>query len=211
MLLENCASGGRRMDFEMMSRAHSYCRDDAHMVKNCDNLTQNITLTSTPYIPFTGGETFTVPVFDTYAFFSRLGAGTVFTPTDFNHMIMERDASPEELEWFNLVLGVASRVREYFMGDFHALTNPADNGADVFCAYQLNDLDKGAGFYAVFRRDQCPDDHFQLRLNGIEPEARYEVETFDGKMTVMTGTQLASQNLEFPRPHTCQLVFYRKI
>ena len=28
LLQENCASGGRRLDMEMISRAHSYCRSD---------------------------------------------------------------------------------------------------------------------------------------------------------------------------------------
>ena len=116
MLLENCAAGGRRMDYQMMSRSHSYCRDDAHMAKNCDELTQNITLNTTAYIPITGGETFTAPVFDTYAFLSRLAAGTVFTPIDFQGMLLERTPSKEELDWFRAMFGVAKRIQRYFLG-----------------------------------------------------------------------------------------------
>ena len=211
MLMENCASGGRRMDYVMMSLAHSYCRDDAHMVKNCDELTQNITLTSTPYIPFTGGETFTVPVYDTYAFLSRLGAGTVFTPTDFDGMFIERDPVEKEVKWFDLMLNTAGRVRQYFMGDFYALTDPAANGSDVYCAYQLDDPKSAAGFFAVFRRAECPEEHFHLRLNAIDPAAQYEVESFDGEKTRMTGRALADQLLDFPEKRTCKLIFYKRI
>ncbi|MBQ0116121.1 MAG: alpha-galactosidase, partial [Bacteroidales bacterium] len=100
MMFENCASGGTRTDIEMMSRAHSYCRDDAQMWPNCDELTQNITINSTPYVPFTGGETFSVELYDNYAFLSRLGAGTVFTPSDFGGMILKREPSEKEIKWF---------------------------------------------------------------------------------------------------------------
>jgi len=211
MLMENCASGGRRMDYVMMSWAHSYCRDDAHMVKDCDELTQNITLTSTPYIPFTGGETFTVPVYDSYAFLSRLGAGTVFTPTDFNGMFIEREPEEKEMKWFDTMLQTASRVRPYFMGDFYALTDPAANGSDVFCAYQCHDPKSDAGFYVIFRRAECPERHFQLRLNAIIPAAQYDVESYDGEKGRMSGRALAEQLLDFPEKRSCKLIFYKRI
>lgn len=202
---ENCASGGTRMDIEMMSRAHSYCRDDAQMWASCDNLTQNITLNSTSYIPFTGGETFTVPVFDDYAFMSRLGATTVFTPSDFDGMFLDREPTREELDWFGRMFAAADRIRGYYTGDFYRLS---DDRPDGFCGYQLASED--GGFFMVFRREDCPADQFHLKLSGIDPDAKYIVEEFGGKVRRIDGRSLASRILSFSEPRTYKLVFYRK-
>ena len=209
LMFENCASGGTRMDIEMMSRSHSYCRDDAHMFPSSEELCQNITLNSTPYIPFTGGETFTVRPFDTYAFLSCMGAGTVFTPSDFSGMFLTREPSSEEISWFEKVLAVADRVRPLFKGDFYALTDNSFDGSDIFCGYQLDDPVSGKGFYMVFRRAECPSEDFHLNLHGIDPSARYTVERFEGKTVRLKGSSLASQTLHFDSPRSYELVFYQ--
>lgn len=211
MLMESCASGGRRLDIHMMSYAHSYCRDDAHMFSGPEELTQNITLNSTPYIPFTGGETFTIKPFDTYGFLSCLGASTVFTPTDFQGMFLHREPSAAEIEWFNKMLHVTDRVRGYYFGDFYALTDNSFDGSDIFAGYQLNVADKGEGFFMVFRRQDCPESSFLLRLRGIDLNATYSVEEFEGGTALVKGSDLACRLLDFPEPRSYKLVFYRKI
>ena len=211
MLLENCAGGGTRMDIHMMTYAHSYCRDDAHMFDRPEELTQNITLNSTPYVPFTGGETFKVPVFDTYCFLSCLGASTVFTPTDFQGMFLNREPSDREIAWFDRMLKVVDKIRDYYFGDFYALTPGIPDGSDIYAGYQLDRPDTGEGFFMLFRRAQCPEDTFYLRLRGIDPEAIYSVEDFDGGICLMKGSQLASQVLKFAEPRSYRLVFYKKV
>ena len=211
LLIENCAAGGRRMDYQLMSRSHSYCRDDAHMFKNCDELTQNITLNSTAYIPITGGETFTVPVFDDYAFLSRLAAGTVFSPTDFQGMLLKRTPSPEELEWFRKMFSHAKRIQRFFLGDYYILTDIPFDSSEIFCAYQLHLPESDEGFFTVFRRQDCPFEVFTPSLHAILPDATYAVEEMDGKTVELKGSQLASWTLRFDRPRTCRWFFYRKI
>lgn len=210
MLFESCAGGGRRLDVELMSKAHSYCRDDAHMSNDPEELCQNITLNTTPYIPFTGGETFKVKPFDSYAFLSCMAAGTVFTPTDFNGMLLSRDPSAAEVEWFTGMLQVADRVRPLFSGDFYALNGDRLDGHDVWCGYQLVRPAEGDGFFIVFRRAECPDDTFFLQLRGIDPGARYLVEEFGSKPRTMRGRELASRLLSFPEPRSFRLVFFSK-
>ena len=211
MLLESCAGGGTRIDIHMMSYAHSYCRDDAHMFDRPEELTQNITLNSTPYLPFTGGETFKIPVFDTYGFLSCLGASTVFTPTDFQGMFLTREPSKEEIAWFSRLLKTVDRIRDYYFGDFYVLTPDVPDGSDIYAGYQLNLPDKGKGFFMLFRREQCPEDTFRLRLRDIDPDASYRVEDFEGEISTMKGSQLAEQVLKFAEPRSYKLVFYDKM
>ena len=210
MLIENCAAGGRRMDYQMMSRSHSYCRDDAHMFKDCDELTQNITLNSTAYIPITGGETFTVPVFNDYAFLSRLAAGTVFSPTDFQGMLLKRMPSLEELEWFRRMFSLAKRIQRFFLGDYYALTDNPFDSSEIYCAYQLHLPETSEGFFAVFRRKDCPIATFTPALHAINPDATYKVEEFNGETTQMSGKQLSFWNLQFDKPCTCRCFFYNQ-
>jgi alpha-galactosidase len=76
ILQENCSSGGRRIDVEMISRAHTYCRSDYYIGRKPGDtafiLGQNATLNLMPYLPFQGCEFNCVPVGDDYAAFSIL-------------------------------------------------------------------------------------------------------------------------------------------
>lgn len=210
MMFENCSGGGRRMDIEMMSRSHSYCRDDAHMFPGMDDMTQNITLNSTAYIPFTGGETFACPIFDTYSWLSHMAAGTVFTPTDFDGMFLRREPDQKEIDWFTKMLTVSNRVRPLFFGDFYPLTHEAFDSPAIYCGYQLDEKESGKGFFIIFRRDQCQESEFELRLKDIDPKATYIVEQFEGKTKKMKGCDLARQTLTFNEPRSYKLFFYSK-
>ena len=81
----------------------------------------------------------------------------------------------------------------------------------LFAGYQLNLPVQGEGFFMLFRREQCPEDTFHLRLRGIDPEAVYSVEDFDGGVSLMKGSKLASQVLTFAEPRSYKLVFYKKV
>jgi alpha-galactosidase len=209
MLLENCASGGRRMDYEMQSRAHSYCRDDAQMSPHCEELCQNITLNSTAYIPFTGGETFTVAKHDDYGFVSCVAAGTVFTPTDFGFLFRE-PFTEADLKWFNDMYRIADRVRPFYMGDFYALTEPAVDSSEIWCAWQCDDPVAKAGFFIAFRRARCGQASLALDLGGIDPAREYELEVYGQPDKVrMKGEALAKYVVTLPQPRSFQLVFYK--
>jgi len=209
LMFESCAGGGTRMDIEMMSRAHSYCRDDAHMFPDCEELVQNITINSTAYIPFTGGETFTVKPFDSYAWMSCIGAGTVFTPFDFQGMLLSRDPSKEEIQWFNHMLTASSRVRPYFSGDFYNISQGPTDASDIFCGYQLH---KGQdGFFMVFRRKDCQASLYRPQLRNIDPNGIYLLENYDGKTVKIKGAKLADFIVSLDSPRSYALYFYSRI
>ncbi len=63
MLLENCASGGRRLDYEMVSRSHAYCRSDYYIGRSVNDpenryhryqilMGQNELFNTFAYVPF---------------------------------------------------------------------------------------------------------------------------------------------------------------
>ena len=125
-------------------------------------------------------------------------------------MFLSRDPDADEIAWYNKMLKAVDRVRDYFFGDFYALTPAVIEGSDIYAGYQLNRPDKGDGFFMLFRREACPESSFNLRLRAIDPKAKYVVEDFDGKTVVMKGADLAVQTLSFPEPRSYRFVFYKK-
>ncbi|MFA5193562.1 MAG: alpha-galactosidase, partial [Verrucomicrobiia bacterium] len=194
ILQENCASGGRRIDMEMNSRAHVYCRSDYYIGRKTNDtafiLGQNATLNLMPYLPFQGCEFNCVPVGDDYGAFSIIASGTVITPSDFDGGILRRKITDSETAWFKKVFDVAVRMRPFYMGEFHPLTDETGAGNDVWCAWQCNRPDLKAGFAIIFRRGAAAGESRTFQLGGIEPGAAYQVECYDGSTKTVAGSEL---------------------
>ncbi len=213
ILQENCASGGRRIDIEMIARAHTYCRSDYYIGRKPGDtafiLGQNATLNLMPYLPFQGCEFNCVPVGDDYAAFSIISSGTVITPSDFNGGILRRKMTVDETAWFKKVFDVAIRMRPFYMGDFYQLTDETGADDNVWCAWQCDRPDLKAGFAIVFRRGAAMEKSRTFRLGGIDPAATYELEVYGGSKESVKGVELQSRTLKL-EPRSFQLLFYRE-
>ena len=213
ILQENCASGGRRIDMEMISRAHTYCRSDYYIERKPNDtafiLGQNATLNLMPYLPFQGCEFNCVPVGDDYAAFSIISSGTVITPSDFDGGIIRRKITADETAWFKKVFDVAVRMRPFYMGDFYQLTDETGTGNDVWCAWQCDRPDLKAGFAIFFRRGAAAGESRTFKLGGIEPNAKYQVECYEGAKKTVESSELENRTVTL-KPRSFQLVFYQK-
>ena len=213
ILQENCASGGRRIDIEMITRAHTYCRSDYYIGRKPGDtafiLGQNATLNLIPYLPFQGCEFNCVPVGDDYAAFSIISSGTVITPSDFDGGIIRRKMTDDETAWFKKVFDVATRMRPFYMGDFHPLTDETGAGDDVWCAWQCDRPDLKAGFAIFFRRGAATENSRAFRLGGIDPTATYALEVYGGSKENVTGFELENRTVKL-EPRSFQLIFYQK-
>lgn len=213
LLLENCASGGRRIDMEMISRAHTYCRSDYYIGRKPNDsafiLGQNATLNLVPYLPFQGCEFNCVPVGDDYAAFSIISSGTVITPSDFNGGIIRREITAEETAWFKKVFDVAARMRPFYLGDFYQLTGETGAGDDVWCAWQCDRPDLKAGFAIFFRRGAATEPSRSFVLGGLEPNAKYEIDIYNASKTTVEGRELMNWSTKL-EPRSFQVLFYHK-
>lgn len=213
ILQENCASGGRRLDIEMIARAHTYCRSDYYVGRKPGDtaflLGQSGTLNLMPYLPFQGCEFNCVPVGDDYAAFSIISSGTVITPSDFDGGIIRRPLTAAETAWFKKVFDVAVRLRPFYMGDFHPLTDEVGVSDGVWCAWQCDRPEQRAGFAIAFRRAAAKQEARMFELSGIDPRAKYQVETYDGTTTAVAGTDLQRWTVTLA-PRSFRLVFYKK-
>ena len=212
VFVENCASGGRRLDYETMSRCHAYCRDDAQMWRTGGaTLSQNITLNATPYLPFTGGETFVCRHGHTdYLMLSFMSAGTVFTPLDFD--VPMDDSKPERTAYLVKHMKIADRMRDYYYrGDFHELIGTEgslDLDAD-WCGWQVGIPGENQGFFIVFRRPQNKAPELRtVALRGVDPARTYALENADGEKREVRGADLRNFEVAL-KPGEAALWFYR--
>lgn len=173
MLIDSCASGGRRNDLETMRRAVPLWRSDyAYEPIGHQCMTYGISFwlpyhgtgtVATSAAPYYGGG-FT-PV-DPYAFWSNaapsLGSGIDFRVHEIDYDTL-RSLYRQWLE-----------LRELYYDDFYPLT-PYTQDDKEWIAWQFNAPERGKGAVQAFRRSQCPTETQHLVLHDLDPEATYSI------------------------------------
>lgn len=210
---ENCASGGRRLDIEMISRAYPYCRSDYPIGQKPGDtalvFSQNATLNTLPFIPFQGSETNCAPLLDDYAILSCFSTGTVFTPTDMDGGIIRRPFTAEETAWFKKWFAVCEKMLDCSFGDFYPLTDETSAANDVWCAWQFHDPQNNKGYAVAFRRADAPEQEKIFALSRIDPNADYQIETPDGTKSTVSGSDLAAWKVSQSK-RSGTVLFYQK-
>jgi alpha-galactosidase len=172
LYIDNCASGGLRIDLETMSRAIPLWRSD----NTCDMLdhkpetvvfaalkNQVMSAGLNRYVPFsTVGQMGSTP----YLFRSGFNAGIDFA----------EDIRPKNFPRGQLKQAIAEgkRLRKYYFGDFYPLSPVTTSPAD-WCVMQYHRPREQDGMVVAFRRPESPKADFPAALRGIDPAADYEV------------------------------------
>lgn len=225
LLIDNCASGGRRLDFEMTARSHCNCRSDYFIARPGDPadpgaaarhrhqivMGQNATLNTLAWVPFQAGEANCATWFDDGEFFGLLGTGIVFTPPDWDGGCLHREFTAEETAWFRKMLGAADRVRRILAGKFYPLTPPRTLSETVWAAYEGLIPETGEGFAAFFRRREAPPER-TFALQGLDDAATYELtDASTGAVSRSTGRELRRIAVSLETAPAGRLVFFRRL
>lgn len=179
LIIDNCASGGRRIDLETVSRSVALWRTDYQYFE--PNGYQSHTYGISLYLPSTStGNGYP----DVYSFRSSMNNGLVL-----GWNVYQPDFP---LEQARRLAAEFKRVRDFFYGDFYPLT-PHSVEDDVWIAYQFHKEDIGQGIVLAFRRPKCAVADIRLKLRGLIPSAQYEILFEDtGKEAIFTGKDLAN-------------------
>ncbi|MEM4740185.1 MAG: alpha-galactosidase [Zestosphaera sp.] len=200
LLIDNCASGGRRIDLETVSRSVVLWRSDYFYFEPVGQQchTYGISL----WLPTTAtGSGFPMAYSLRSAMNNGVGLWVPWSPKA-PHEIYSR-----YVPWANWEAGKAidvdfakalveefKRVRHFFFGDFYPLT-PYSTDDDVWMAYQFHRADLNAGVALAFRRSKCQQPSLRLKLHGLSESGVYEVEISDEQLNrktlTLTGRQLA--------------------
>jgi alpha-galactosidase len=206
LLIDNCSSGGRRIDLETMSRSIPLWRSDAQCYPGFSGVAmQGQTHGLGFWAPLSAG---CCDREETYLFRSALGPGLDLIMYEF-----EKDNRKHfSLDWLRRRLGELNQVRDYFLGDFYPLIG-FSLAEDVWAAWQFNRPDLGEGVVLVFRRPQSPFQKATLPLKGLVPTATYEFRDADTDAIVtLTGKEGFDQGLsiEIPDKPAARLLRYKK-
>jgi len=184
--IDSCASGGRRNDLETMRRAVPLLRSDWSVTVFAKeplqvegNQSQTYGLSS--WLPWQGAG---VPFFlDRYSVRS-------YYLTGFG-MIQGAPWSQSESKRADMKRGYEEvrRIAPLMLGDYYPLT-PYSLDTTSWIAWQFHRADLGEGVVQAFRRPDAAADTLTVKLRGLSPKQRYEIENFDGGKEVRTGTEL---------------------
>jgi alpha-galactosidase len=182
MLIDSCASGGRRNDLESMRRAVPLWRSD-YRLEPVGNQAQTYGLSY--WLPF-HGTGFDFPGKDTaYCYRSTMCPANVGL-FDSRAAVDDRLVTKLHKEWLD--------IAHNYYGDFYPLT-PHSAAETDWIAWQFNRTGIG-GFVSAFRRQNSAVTEFDFKLNGLEPKAKYRVENFDTNQPIVkTGVELMTEGL----------------
>ena len=203
LMIDNCASGGRRLDIEMIGRGVSLWQSDYQCYYKLDYMgiqSQNMCLS--PWLPLhTGG----CVAKDKWEFRSCISTGS-----DIALVMNDWDVTEEideSAKFVKEIIGEYREIEESFYGDYytHAFAGIDHKGWNI---YEMVKDDKG--FVMAFRGEESVFSEVALKLKGFDPESDYEFTDMD---TGATFTQKGGELLKITTttPKESRLIKYKKL
>lgn len=199
MMIDNCASGGRRLDLETSSRAIPLWRTDCHYGEPTCQQSHEYGLSQ--FLPLHGTGVYTTDVYCTRSGLSSAycWAGDIFS-----------DRNP--VPGIRKAVSTFKELRPYYLCDFYPLSGDSSTlGKNLWLAWQFHNPEDGSGIIQAFRRDEAPEETYNIILHGIDPQAEYEVFDYDDdSTTVMSGQVLGNLQINLPKQRSSKLLKYSK-
>ncbi len=179
--IDNCASGGRRLDIETVSRSTPLWRTDYHYGEpvgyQCHTYGLNL------FLPLSGTGLYETDLYHLRSSYSSAMA--------LNFNMLSRGQSADDMR---RDVSEYLSVRDYYLKDYYPLCgygNVTGNGR--WMAYQLDDSESASGIVVAFRREGCAENTLKVELQAICPDAEYTVTDFNtGESRTLKGSELAS-------------------
>jgi alpha-galactosidase len=200
--IDNCASGGRRIDLETTSISIPLWRSDTCCWAGHPEWDQTQTLGLARYLPL-----FSCCAWDSspYTFRSAANPGVI---TQYNYL--DENYNTDEAQ---VSLQEGKVYQKFWYGDFYPMTE-AKVGDTNIAAWQLHRADLQAGLIYAFRQRNCPYTGWETHLRAIDPEARYRVtmksDYTPQKSVEMSGKELQSLEIRFVKKGDAVVVQYEK-
>jgi alpha-galactosidase len=183
MLIDTCASGGRRDDLETLRRAVPLWRSDYGY--DDPPAMQDLTYGLALWVPYFGTG---LRSSSAYSFRSTMAMSMGYGGPDprsrnIDFPALERLAS----QWRQLA--------PYYYSDYYPLM-PYSTEDDDWMAWQFDRPAAGDGMVQVFRRAHSPIESVRFKLHGLDPNAQYTVSNLDiSGATQSSGRELTEHGL----------------
>ncbi len=184
LIIDNCASGGRRLDLEMARRSVPVWRSDYNCNPHEDILeaTQSQTYGLSFWLPLTGTLFYSESEYAARSSIMPLGLETFGTVHG---------------EHYGEYIEQRSMMNEYYY--------PLSSGgyfSDRMLAMQYSSYNADSGMALVYKRADVNDSEYTVKLNGLIDDAVYSVYDYDSPENVfeMTGEELMTQGIKLSLP-----------
>ncbi len=211
LMIDNCASGGRRLDYNLMRYSAPLWACDMECFPGFDpewQLTHVAGLSE--YLPLFSFGTQDQQGGDTYNFRASMGPGMV---VHYHSYARNRLDMPYPHEWLKKRLEEYKRARECFTGDYYEISAFHAEDAGAWTVMQFDRPDLGRGIVTVFRGANSLYSAGSLRLRGLDPNREYLLEDADNSFAPqsITGRELMAKGLplQIAEPRTARLIYYR--
>ena len=196
LIIDNCASGGKRLDLEMTYRSIAFWRSDYNCSYHTDlfDATQSHTYGISFWLPITGSALY---MMDEYAMRSDIMPLMLMDFSSHTH--------PE--------FGFYSEQRELMGGNYY----PLDFGSfdkNKMHAMQFSTEDALSGTALIYKRAEVKDSEYTVKLNGLIPSEIYNVYDIDNpeKIYTLSGEELMNSGitLELPEGQKAIILMFSK-
>ncbi len=184
LIIDNCASGGRRLDLEMARRSVPVWRSDYNCNPHEDILeaTQSQTYGLSFWLPLTGTLFYSESEYAARSSIMPLGLETFGTVHG---------------EHYGEYIEHRSMMNEYYY--------PLSSGgyfSDRMLAMQYSSYGADSGMALVYKRADVKDSEYTVKLNGLVSDAVYRVYDYDSPENVfeMTGKELMDTGVKLTLP-----------
>lgn len=200
LIIDNCASGGRRIDIETLKRSIPFFRSDYQCNFNEEpEVLQTHASNANAYFPYIGCTSKTKS--DDYAIRSSYSSswGGAFYST------IHQSMNEADLIWTKKICDEYRRIRKYFSMDFY------NHGSICFddtswAIWQYHDASTQSGIIMAFRRKNSPFDRVTVNPCGLVAGREYWVESLDGGDSVGITDTL---EIVLPKKRTSAIFEYR--
>ncbi len=209
LCIDNCASGGRRIDIETLRRSVPLWRSDFQCPANFDiTSTQAHNMQFSTWLPYSGtgsGRDWG----GSYRIRSAYGGSLT---TNYTYTESQSFGEPEQIKWLKKYLNEYLSVRKYFYGDFYPLTDSVESEYS-WNVSQFNCPETGEGMVQAFRHEKSPFDCANFKLFGLSPDKTYRVtDSDDGSYIDIYGEELLKKGLKITTNSTkCAKLYIYKI
>ena len=233
--IDNCASGGRRIDLETMSRSLPLWPSDfpdigglphgqgLHVGDQCINAGL------ARWVPLFGGGVWNFTPYGTrgqiiggFSFGFHIDAGE-YAPDGSSSAVVPNDVMARgktlldddfPLDAARSAIAEWQSIRPFFLGDFHLLL-PLTASPHDWCAWQFHRHDMAAGVAVFLRRHQSPFSTMQAALRWVDDDAQYDVSLSPGYTEAprqrMSGGELSGLSLDIPERPGSLLLRYEQV
>ena len=211
LFIDNCASGGGRIDLETCSRSIPLWRTDGTInpllggdFTQAAMQNQAMTAGLSRYVPFSvSGQMGATP----YLFRSGVNGGGISFCEDVRPANYPRAMLKQ-------AIAEAKRLRKYYSGDYYPLTDVSVNAHD-WSVVQYHRPSEHEGMFVAFRRPKSPFASYELRdAQAIDPAGEYEVmfsRSYEpSKPMLLNGQALLHLKIEVDESPGSVIVEYRK-